>query len=103
MAFLICFFYYYFFWGFLVGGYVAGHLTNTKGLAEKVVHFGTTTDALNAVIDATKQVLVINGEYEKRKTVINNLQAELDRLAPEIREKARKGDDMAETMKDLKV
>ena len=48
-------------------------------------------------------VLVINGEYEKRKTVINNLHAELDRLAPEIREKARKGDDMAERMKDLKV
>lgn len=103
MAFLICFFYYYFFWGFLVGGYVAGHLTNTKGLAEKGLHCGTTIGALNAVIDATKQVLVINGEYEKHKTVINNLQAELDRLAPEIRKKARKVNDKAEAMKDLKV
>lgn len=103
MVFLICFFYYYFFWGFLAGGCVARLWWNTKGLVEKGVYLGTTTGALFAVTGATKQILVINGEYEKRITVINNLQAELDRLAPESREKARKSDDMAERMKDLKV
>ena len=97
------FFFDYFFWGFLVGGYAVGRLTGIEGLTTKGACFGTAVGTLHGVIDATEQIKIINGKYEEHKTVINGLQADLDCLAPKIREKARKVDDMAETLKDLKV
>ena len=98
MSFL--FFSFYFFWGFLVGGYAVGSLTNTQGLTAKGGYLGTAGGTLSGLIYATAQIKVISGKYEEYKTVINGLQADLDCLAPKIREKARKVDDTAETMKD---
>ena len=95
--------YYYFFCGFLAGGYAIGRLTGTQGLTAEGGCLGTAIGTLHGVVEATEQVKVINGKYEEHKKVINGLQADLDCLAPKIREKARKVDDMAEAMKDLKV
>ena len=78
-------------------------MTGTEGLTTKGAYFGTVVGTLHGVIDATEQIKVINGKYEEHKKVINGLQADLDCLAPKIREKARKVDDMAETVKDLNV
>ena len=70
---------------------------------EKGAYLGATVGALTAVLPATDQLKDVNGEYEKRKTEINDLKAKLDCLALQIREKARKVDDEAKTMEDLKV
>ena len=101
MSFL--FFYFYFFGGFLVVGYAVRTLTNKEGLTEKGGYLGTAVGALYGLIYATGLIKVISGKYEEHKTVINGLQADLDCLAPKIREKARKVDDMAETMNGLKM
>ena len=78
-------------------------MSNKQGLAEKDACRGAALGTLHGILEAVGQLQAINRKYEKHKNVINSLQAELDCLAPKIREKARKVDDMAETMEDLKV